>query len=86
MPEHIRHTIWYCQYYNGEGINRAKPTDIWTNNLNWIPRPVCKNGNPNCSHERAPRGSQTGTQGLKDSYERSKIPKELCKEILRSII
>ena len=25
---------------------------------------------------------KTGTQGLKDSIERARIPKELCKEIL----
>ena len=81
MPKHIRHTIWYCQY----GDNRAKPTDIWTNDYNWNPRPVCKNGNPDCHHERAPRGSRTGTQGLKNNYERSRVPYELCKEILKGI-
>ena len=85
LPDHCRDTVWYCQYYNGEGINRAKPTDIWNNDIEWIPRPVCKNGNPNCDHERAPRGSRTGTQGLKNNYERSKVPYELCREILRSI-
>ena len=75
----IRNTITYCQY----GETRMKPTDIWTNNLNWKPRKMCKNGMP--CHEAAPRGSQTGTQGLKGNYERSKIPYELCKEILLSI-
>lgn len=82
-----RTTVWYCQY----GDNRAKPTDIWTNNLRnlmnpkgWQPRPECFNGNKNCHHESAPRGSSTGTQGLKNNYERSKIPKELCIEILIS--
>tara|TARA_Y100001973_G_C5201758_1_gene338299 strand:- start:415 stop:1107 length:693 start_codon:yes stop_codon:yes gene_type:complete len=74
-------TVWYCQY----GDTRAKPTDIWTN-APWIPRAVCKNGNPDCHHERAPRGSKTGTQGLKNAHERSKIPEQLCEEILRSII
>lgn len=81
MQEFIRHTVWYCQY----GDNRAKPTDIWTNSKTWIPRPICKNGNPNCTHERAPRGSKTGTQGKKGSYIRSKIPEQLCREILMSI-
>jgi hypothetical protein len=76
-----RKTIWYCQY----GDTRAKPTDIWTN-APWIPRPVCKNGNPDCHHERAPRGSRTGTQGLKGNYERSVVPEQLCEQILRSII
>mgnify|MGYP003111323633 FL=1 len=77
----IRHTVWYCQY----GDERAKPTDIWTNDKSWIPRPVCKNGNPECHHTPAPRGSKTGTQGLKNSYERAKVPEELCKEILGGI-
>ena len=49
----------------------------------WKPRQICKNGD-SC-HEAAPRGSQTGTQGIKGNYERSKIPYQLCKEILQSI-
>ena len=84
-----RTTVWYCKY----GDKRAKPTDIWTNNLRsifnskgWQPRVECKNGNKNCHHEPAPRGSQTGTQGMKGNYNRSKIPELLCKEILNSII
>tara|TARA_R100001198_G_C5144161_1_gene156625 strand:+ start:57 stop:686 length:630 start_codon:yes stop_codon:yes gene_type:complete len=81
-------TVWYCQY----GDNRAKPTDIWSNNIRsllningWQPRPECFNGNKNCHHESAPRGSRTGTQGVKGNYNRSKIPDELCLEILKSI-
>lgn len=88
MEQLPRTTIWYCTY----GDKRAKPTDIWTNNLKsednlngWQPRPQCHNGNKNCHHEPAPRGSRTGTQGLKGNYERSKIPQELCQEILISI-
>ena len=73
-----RHTVTYCQY----GDTRMKPTDLWTN-LPWTPRPMCKNGMP--CHEAAPRGSKTGTQGLKHSYARSKVPYELCKEILNVI-
>ena len=81
-----RETVWYCQYHSeSDEIKRAKPTDIWTN-VDWIPRPVCKNGNPNCDHARAPRGSRTGTQGLKGNYERSIVPEQLCREILESII
>ena len=83
-----RTTVWYCTY----GDKRAKPTDIWTNNLRsvfnpngWQPRPECFNGNKNCHHEAAPRGSRTGTQGLKGNYERSKIPNELCLEILKTM-
>jgi len=82
-----RTTVWYCTY----GDKRAKPTDIWSNNIfslfnvdGWRPRPECFNGNKNCHHEFAPRGSQTGTQGLKGNYDRSKIPNELCFEILKS--
>jgi len=81
MQEFKRHTTWYCKYDD----ERAKPTDIWTNSTTWIPRPVCKNGNKECHHQPAPRGSKTGTQGRGNSYERSKIPYQLCLEILNSI-
>jgi hypothetical protein len=82
----FRRTIWYCQYFSPEEtIKRAKPTDIWTNDMTWIPRKECKNGNPNCDHAAAPRGSQTGTQGLKGNYERSIVPSILCREILENI-
>ena len=60
-----------------------KPTDIWTNNEKWIPRKMCKNGMP--CHTAAPRGSKTGTQGLKGNYERSIVPPILCAEVLISI-
>lgn len=76
-PDAIRHTVWYCQY----GDTRAKPTDIWTNATWWTPKPVCKNGNPDCHHERAPRGSKTGTQGIDGYKNRSRIPSDLFKEI-----
>ena len=82
MQEFKRHTVWYCVY----GDERAKPTDIWTNSDTWITRPVCHNGNKECHHAPAPRGSKTGTQGRKGSYERSKIPEELCREVLLSTI
>lgn len=82
-----RVTVWYCKY----GDDRAKPTDIFTNNLysvfnpkGWIPKHECHNGNKNCHHESAPRGSKTGTQGKKDSYNRSKIPEQLAMDILKS--
>lgn len=82
MQQFKRHTVWYCTY----GDERAKPTDIWTNSTTWKPRPMCHNGNKNCHHQPAPRGSKTGTQGRKGSYNRSKIPKQLCEEILKSIL
>jgi hypothetical protein len=69
-----RYTITLCQY----GDNRMKPTDIWTN-LNWNPKNMCKNGDT--CHVRSPRGSNTGTQGLKNAYERAVYPKKLCEEI-----
>jgi hypothetical protein len=80
MADLPRQGVTYCQY----GDTRMKPTDIWTNSIKWIPRPMCKNGDP--CHVAAPRGSKTGTQGLKGSYERSKIPEDLCLEILKSCI
>jgi site-specific DNA-cytosine methylase len=76
----IRHTVSYCQY----GDDRMKPTDIWTNNENWQPRPICKNGDK--CHTAAPRGSKTGTQGRDNATERGRIPKELGEEILLSCI
>jgi len=71
-------TVTYCSY----GDMRMKPTDIWTN-LKWNPRELCKNGNRECHHQPAPRGSQTGTQGLKGSYEKSKIPPQLFEELFQ---
>ncbi len=79
LPEDCRKTVWYCQY----GDSRAKPTDIWTN-LDWTPK-TCKNGNRDCHHEPAPRGSKTGTQGLKGAKDRSIIPPKLFHEIFRKI-
>ena len=73
-----RKTVCYCQY----GEKTMKPTDIWTNNYNWLPRPMCFNGNKHCHHEPAPRGSLTGIQGVESEYLRSVVPSELCKEIL----
>ena len=42
--------------------------------------PMCKNGDP--CHVSAPRGSRTGTQGLKGAKERSVIPQKLCEHIV----
>ena len=83
-----RATITYCSYDD----KRMKPTDIWSNNIfdmfnlnGWKPKAKCFAGNKKCQHEEAPRGSKTGTQGMKNNYERSKVPYELCKEILLSL-
>ena len=75
LDKHTRQTITYCQY----GENRMKPTDIWTNSEAWEPREMCKNGSP--CHEAAPRGSKTGTQGIKNSALRALIPYELSLEM-----
>lgn len=87
MQEIPRTTVTYCSY----GDTRMKPTDIWSNNIysmfnlnGWNPKPMCFNGNTNYHHEPSPRGSRTGTQGLKGSYERSKIPESLCLEIIEA--
>ena len=71
-----RYTVTYCKY----GDKRMKPTDIWTNHPDPKFLPMCKNGDP--CHESAPRGSRTGTQGLKGSKERSVIPQKLCEHIV----
>ena len=66
-----RKTVCYCRY----GDKRMKPTDIWTNFIEWKPREMCHNGNKD--HEEARRGARTGTQGLKGAKERGIIPPEL---------
>ena len=71
-----RYTVTYCQY----GDTRMKPTDIWTNHPNPNFKPPCKNGDP--CHIRAPRGSQTGTQGYTTAKEKSIIPPALCEHIV----
>ena len=92
-----RATVCYCQY----GDSKLKPTDIWSNFIfeentllsednklqGWKPRAMCnyRQKDCDCHHEKAPRGSKTGTQGLKGNYERSIVPYELCKEILESL-
>ena len=76
--EKYRHTITYCQY----GDTRMKPTDIWTN-LEWTPKPMCKNGD--LCHQSAPRGSKTGTQGIKGARDRGVIPPQLFEELLECL-
>ena len=81
-------TAWYCQY----GDTRAKPTDLFFN-FEWEPKRCKNNRHPEqctlfetCKHELAPRGSKTGTQGLSNDFERSKVPSELCKDIIETVI
>jgi len=79
MQKFHRKTVTYCQY----GDTRMKPTDIWTNCVFWNPKPRCSPG-AKC-HVSAPRGSRTGTQGLKGAVERSRIPGELFIEIFKHL-
>ena len=72
----VRNTTTYCQY----GFPYMKPTDFFSN-IDLQLKPPCKNGDP--CHERAPRGSSHGVQGLKGSRERSVYPPELCEHIVK---
>lgn len=80
-----RQTVTYCQY----GDFRQKPTDLWNNlGLLWQPKPRCGPGDE--CHESAKRGEDKGTQsigggGKHGSRERSKVPEELCLEILKAV-
>ena len=87
MPNEFRKTVTYCQY----GHISQKPTDLW-NNLNWIPKPMCKPGS-SC-HEKASRGAKAGIQGIynkkdymschRSAVSRAIIPPALCREILEA--
>lgn len=76
MQDLPRYTVTYCQY----GDKRMKPTDIWTNHPDPKFKPTCHNGDT--CHEKAPRGSRTGTQGLKNAIEKAVIPEKLCEHIV----
>lgn len=75
MQQFKRTTTTYCQY----GFPYMKPTDFFSN-IELPLKPPCKNGDP--CHERAPRGSRHGLQGVKGAKDRSKYPKELCEHIV----
>lgn len=79
MQELPRNTITYCQY----GDTRMKPTDIWGVFPKEFPIKKCKAGNK--CHISAPRGSRTGTQGLKGSIERGRIPHDFCLLLVKHI-
>ena len=82
MQDLPRYTVTYCQYTMNLPLEqrRMKPTDIWTNHPDPKFKPACKNGAP--CHVPAPRGAQTGTQGIKGAKNRSLIPEELCDHIV----
>lgn len=72
-----RYTVTYCKY----GDSRMKPTDIWTNHPDPQFIEPCKNGDT--CHDRAPRGTRQGTQGLKGAVERARIPDGFCDHIVK---
>ena len=76
MTPLYRYTVTYCQY----GDTRMKPTDLWSNSPDLVLKPACKNG-MTC-HVSAPRGSSTGTQGIKTYKDRSRIPAALCDDLI----
>jgi site-specific DNA-cytosine methylase len=96
-----RTTVWYCRYGDRAAKpTDIWSNHIYSlfDTEGWQPRQECFNGNKKCHHESAPRGStikklkekgiivkKGGTQAKKDNYERSKVPYELCKEILKSL-
>lgn len=75
MADLPRSTVTYCQY----GDSRMKPTDLWGGIDGWLPSRRCSNGD--ACHEPAPRGSRSGTQGLKNAKVRSIIPYGLSSEV-----
>ena len=74
-PGCIRQTTTYCQY----GFPYMKPTDFFSN-VDLRLKPPCKNGDP--CHERAPRGSRHGLQGIKGAEARSVYPEKLCEHVV----
>lgn len=76
MKRAKRQTTTYCQY----GFPYMKPTDFFSN-VDLKLKPPCKNGDP--CHERAPRGSRHGLQGVKGAALRAVYPEELCKHIVK---
>src|ERR1700752_4540562 len=77
MQDLPRYTVTYCQY----GDERMKANDIWSSHPDPQFKPPCNFG-MSC-HVSAPRGSQTGTQGLKNAKERAMIPQQLCDHIAK---
>lgn len=74
-----RTTVTYCQY----GETRMKPTDLWGFIPEWNPKQPCKNGD-SC-HEKAPRGSKSGTQSVRNAAIKSIVPIRLWMEILEAL-
>lgn len=81
---------WVCPVCNKSKGNRLeeewlkkermKPTDIWTNHPDPGFKPPCHYGDP--CHNKAPRGTKLGTQAIKGSMDRARIPEQLCEHIV----
>ena len=80
--EKYKYFITYCKYSTDLPLEerRMKPTNIWCNHPNPRFKPPCKNGD-SC-HVKSPRGSKTGTQGMKNAEERSTYPNQLIQHIV----
>lgn len=70
-----RHTVTYCQY----GESNMKPTDIWTNHPEPNFKAPCKHGAP--CHTFATSGMLIGTQAIRGSKSKAKIPDLLAKHV-----
>jgi hypothetical protein len=91
-------TVTYCSYGDTRmkptDIWSNNIKTIFNDKNKWLPKKIChsykydKEGNvinKHCHHESARRGARTGTQGIKGNFNRSKIPKELCEEIINTL-
>ena len=73
-------TVTWCQY----GAKVMKPTDLWGGLPETFSPLSCKKGDT--CHNRAPRGSYTGTQNNLSSAERAKIPYGLSLELCKAMV
>jgi site-specific DNA-cytosine methylase len=69
-------TVFYAQY----GENRLKPTDMWGRHPNGFKEMQIKDKSL-LDYTPAPRGCRIGTQGMKNSEIRAKIPYKLSENI-----
>ena len=75
MQDLKRNTTTYCQY----GFSYRKATDFFSN-IDLKLAPPCKNGDT--CHEKAPRGSRSGLQAIKDPALKAIYPPKLCEHIV----
>lgn len=77
VQKYRRVTVTYCSY----GADVQKATDIWTNSSTWFPKKMCSPCSP--CHQRAPRGSKFGVQGVKkNSFESKKYRYSLHNQVM----